>query len=90
MAVASEVVQTLENRLDRDAAIELKDQIPVSADERIAVTLDSQETAPGFTTDPNEPGILTWKISVPKGAKKEMVLRYRVRAPRGVPLSGLQ
>ena len=83
-------VTTLENRLDRDAAIELKDQIPVSADERIAVTLESQETAPGFTTDPNEPGILTWKITVPKGTQKEMVLRYRVRAPRGVPLSGLQ
>ena len=81
---------TLENRLGRDAAIELKDQIPVSGDERITITLDSQDTAPGFTTDPNEPGILTWKITVPKGARKEMVLRYRVRAPRGLPLSGLQ
>ena len=82
-------VTTLENRLDRDAAIDLKDQIPVSGDERITVTLDSQDTAPGFTTDPNEPGILTWKITVSKGARKEMVLRYRVRAPRGLPLSGL-
>jgi uncharacterized protein (TIGR02231 family) len=83
-------VTTLENRLGRDAAIELKDQIPVSGDERITITLDSQDTTPGFTIDPNEPGILTWKITVPKGAKKEMVLRYRVRAPRGLPLSGLQ
>ena len=82
-------VTTLENRLGREADIELKDQIPVSGDERITVTLDTQDTTPGFTTDPNEPGIMTWKIAVPKGAKKEVVLRYRVRAPRAMPLTGL-
>ncbi len=82
-------VTTLENRLGREALIEMKDQIPVSGDERITVSLDSLETTPGFTTDPNEPGILTWKVAVPSGAKKEVVLRYRVRAPRAMPLAGL-
>jgi uncharacterized protein (TIGR02231 family) len=86
----SRFVTTLENRLGREAAIELKDQIPVSGDERITVNLDTTDTTPGFTTDPNEPGILTWKIVVPKGARKEVVLRYRVRAPRAMPLTGLQ
>ena len=83
-------VTTLENRLGRDTIIELKDQIPVSGDERITVTLDSQDTTPGSTTDLNEPGILTWKVAVSKAAKMEVVLRYRVRAPRAMPLMGLQ
>jgi uncharacterized protein (TIGR02231 family) len=86
----SRFVTTLENRLGRDATVELKDQIPVSGDERISVSLDREETTPGFTTDPDEPGIMTWKIAVPKGGKKEVVLRYRVRAPRAMPLAGIQ
>jgi uncharacterized protein (TIGR02231 family) len=83
-------VTTLENHLGRDGAIELKDRIPVSGDERIVVTLDEDATTPGFTTDPNELGILTWKVAVPKGGKKEVVLRYRVRAPRDLPIAGLE
>ena len=83
-------VTTLENRLTKDAAIELKDLIPVSGDERITVTLDDQGTTPGFTTDPNEPGILTWKVSVPKGGKKEIALRYRIRSPRNVIIPGME
>jgi uncharacterized protein (TIGR02231 family) len=83
-------VTTLENHLGRDGTIELKDRIPVSGDERITVTLDDGATTPGFATDPNEPGILTWKVSVPKGGEKEIALRYRVRAPRDLPIAGLE
>ncbi len=81
---------TLENHLGRDASIELKDRIPVSGDERITVTLDEKDTAAGFTRDPNEPGILTWNITVPKGGKKEVFLHYRIRAPRGLPIAGME
>ena len=52
--------------------------------------LDDDDTAPGYVADPNEPGIMTWKITVPKGARKEVVLRYRIRAPRAMPLMGFQ
>ncbi len=82
-------VTTLENHLGRDGMIEVKDRIPVSGDERIVVTLDDDETTPGATTDPKEPGILTWKIPVPKSGKKEIALTYRVRSPRSVALAGL-
>ncbi|MCI0656210.1 MAG: mucoidy inhibitor MuiA family protein, partial [Acidobacteria bacterium] len=81
---------TLENHLGRDAIIELKDRIPVSGDERITVTLDEKDTAPGFTKDPNEPGILTWNIPVPAGGKKELFLHYRIRAPRGLSIAGME
>lgn len=83
-------VTTLENHLGGDAALELKDRIPVSGDERITVSLDEKETSAGFTRDPKEPGILTWPVTVPKGGKKEITLRYRVRAPRGWPVSGIE
>jgi uncharacterized protein (TIGR02231 family) len=81
---------TLENHLSRDATIELKDRIPVSGDERITVTLDEKDTTPGFTRDPKEPGILTWNVPVPKGGKKELFLHYRIRAPRGFPIAGME
>jgi prefoldin subunit 5 len=83
-------VTTLENHLGRDGLIEVKDRIPVSPDERIEVALDEDETTPGATTDEKEPGILTWKVPVPKGGKKEIALTYRVRSPRGVVLAGLE
>ena len=81
---------TLENHLGRDASVELKDRIPVSGDERITVTLDEKDTTPGFTRDPNEPGILTWNVTVSKSAKREIVLHYRVRTPRGLPIAGME
>jgi uncharacterized protein (TIGR02231 family) len=80
---------TLENHLGRDTSIELKDRIPVSGDERITVTLDEKDTTAGFTRDPNEPGILTWALPAPQSAKKEIVLHYRIRAPRGLLLAGM-
>ncbi|HEV8374878.1 MAG TPA: mucoidy inhibitor MuiA family protein [Candidatus Polarisedimenticolia bacterium] len=80
----------LENHLGRDATIELKDRIPVSGDERITVTLDEKETTSAFRRDANEPGILTWNVTVSKEAKKEVVLRYRVRKPRELLVAGME
>jgi len=88
--VAYRFVTTLENHLGRDGVIEVKDRIPVSDDERIEIALDDETTTVGAASDPNEPGILTWKVPVPKGAKREIDLVYRVRAPRGVVVAGLE
>jgi uncharacterized protein (TIGR02231 family) len=79
---------TLENHLGRDTAVEIRDRIPVSGDDRITVTLDEKGTTSGFTRDPREPGILTWVITVPKGGKKEIALRYAMRKPRDLPVAG--
>ena len=68
----------------------MKDRIPVSGDERITVTLDEKDTAAGFIRDANQPGILTWSLMLPKSGKHEIVLHYRVRAPRGLPLTGME
>ncbi|OLC53924.1 MAG: hypothetical protein AUH92_04955 [Acidobacteria bacterium 13_1_40CM_4_69_4] len=83
-------VTTLENHLGRDGVVEMKDRIPVSGDGRVVVILDDDETTPGATTDPKEPGILTWKVPVPNSGKKEIALAYRVRSPRNVVLAGLE
>jgi uncharacterized protein (TIGR02231 family) len=77
---------TIANHLGRDAVVELKDRVPVAADERISVTIDEDDTTPGFAEDPGEPGILTWKVAVPKDDERQVILRYRVRAPRGLPV----
>jgi uncharacterized protein (TIGR02231 family) len=83
-------VITLENQITDETTIELKDRIPVSSDDRITVTLDDRETTAGHTTDPNEPGILTWNVPVPAGAKQEVVLQYRVRFPKDLPVAGME
>jgi len=83
-------VTTIENHLGRDAVVELKDRIPVSGDEKIVVTLNDGDTTPGAATDPNEPGILTWKAQIPKGGKKDVALSYRVRMPRDSLVQGLE
>ena len=88
--IAYRFVTTLENHLGRDGVVEVKDRVPVSGDERVVVTLDDDETTPGALTDGKEPGVLTWKVPVPKGGKKEIALVYRVRSPRGVVLAGLE
>ena len=88
--VAYRFVTTLENHLGRDGVIDVKDRIPVSDDERIEIALDDETTTAGAATDPNEPGILTWKVPVPKDARREIFLVYRVRAPRGVVVAGLE
>ncbi len=46
-------------------------------------------TTAGFSADPKDPGVLTWKVTVPKNARKEASLAYRVRAPRGLSFTGL-
>ena len=83
-------VTTLENQMVDDTTIELKDRIPVSSDDRITVTLDDRETTDGHTTDPNEPGILTWNVPVPAGAKQEVVLQYRIRFPKDLPVTSME
>jgi uncharacterized protein (TIGR02231 family) len=82
-------VTTLESHLGRESVVEVKDRIPVSGDGRIEVTLDD-ETTPGSATDPNDPGILTWKVPVPKDGKREIALVYKVRSPHGVVIAGLE
>src|SRR5262245_12005689 len=88
--IAYRFVTTLENHLGKDGVIEVKDRVPISDDERIVVTLEEDETTPGALTDEKEPGVLTWKVPVPKGGKREIELAYRVRSPRGVVLAGLE
>jgi hypothetical protein len=88
--IAYRFVTVLENHLGRDGVIEVKDRIPVSSDERVLTTLDDEETTPGAVTDEKEPGIMTWRVSVPKGGKREIALTYRVRSPRGLVLTGLE
>ena len=88
--IDSHFLTTLENHLPRDGRVALKDLIPVSGDERIVVTLDEETTTSGFTTDPREPGILSWQVPIPKDGRKEIHLRYSVRAPRGIPIAGLE
>jgi uncharacterized protein (TIGR02231 family) len=82
-------VTSIENHLGRGAVINLRDLLPISGDDRIAVHLDADATTEGFSADPKDPGILTWKVSVPKDGKMEVSLAYSVRSARGLSLSGL-
>jgi len=82
-------VTMLESHLDRDGVVTVRDRIPVSGDERIQIALDDG-TTPGAISEPNEPGLLTWRVPVPKDGKTEIALAYRVRAPRSAAVAGLE
>jgi hypothetical protein len=79
-------VTTLKNRLDRPVSVEITERMPVSADDRIRVTLDRDETTSGFREDDKERGVLRWTVSLGPGAERDTVLRYRVRAPQELAL----
>ncbi|HEU4400871.1 MAG TPA: DUF4139 domain-containing protein [Candidatus Polarisedimenticolia bacterium] len=83
-------VTTLENHLGRDVVVHVRDRIPVSGDDRIEISLDDRRSTPQFTTDAKEPGILTWRVLVPKDGSQEVALRYEVRLPRGLAVEGLE
>jgi uncharacterized protein (TIGR02231 family) len=63
------------------------DQVPVSMDERVEVTVRSVLPR-AIAERPDERGVLTWEVEVPAGGEARIELEYRVRVPRDWRLVG--
>lgn len=82
--IASNQVQTLtwlitvENTQNQPITIQVQDQLPVSIDNSIEV---SAEKLSGGKMNDN--GIVTWTLNLQPGEKRELLLQYKVKSPKG-------
>jgi uncharacterized protein (TIGR02231 family) len=65
------------NNKNRDINLEIKDQIPVSTHADLQVTLEEKSGA----DHQEDNGILTWRLTLPKGESAQRIFRYSVRYP---------
>ena len=78
---------SLENGKKVPVDIDVKDQVPVSKDERIVVEVLVPEPA---EVKPDDHGILDWKLSLKPREKKELRVKFSVEYPSDLPVSGIR
>ncbi|MEU7806129.1 DUF4139 domain-containing protein [Micromonospora chalcea] len=76
---------TVANHTPRPATVEVRDQLPVSRDEAVAVRETALTPPPAERT---ELGELTWRLSLAPGESGEIALGFRVELAKGVELTG--
>ena len=76
----------LHNLLDREAALVVKDQLPVSRHEEIAVKLTAATPSPTEQSDLN---IMEWQLALAAGGKTAIGYEYMVEHPRQLQVTGL-
>jgi uncharacterized protein (TIGR02231 family) len=78
---------TAENRKKTAATLSLKENVPISQDEKVKVAITS--SGPNeFLPDAN--GIITWNLQLAPGQKREIRLQYSVEAPVEMNVGGME
>lgn len=77
----------LMNLLHEEAALELRDQLPVSRHEEIQVKLDEAKPYPSERTEMN---ILQWNLDLDAQSETTVTYGYTVQNPRSLRVVGLQ
>ncbi len=75
----------VENLKPHRVELTILDQIPVSRHEQIKVKPHRAEPQP----ETDDLGVMTWKLTLPAGAKRELHSDYVVECPREMTLTGL-
>jgi uncharacterized protein (TIGR02231 family) len=70
-----------------DIAIEVKDNFPVSMNEKIKVVLESPS---GKDAEIGADGIVTWRVNLKRGEKKVLNLKFYVEHPKDIEVVGLE
>ncbi len=77
-----------QNRLGRDVAVEVREDLPTTDDRRAKVTLTPPELRPIPAGRGESSGTLTWLIQLPAGGNQSWDLAYTVAAPGGLRVMG--
>jgi hypothetical protein len=85
--VSYSLLITAENQKKAAVTLSLKENVPVSQDERVKVAVISP--LPGELL-PDANGIITWSLHLAPGQKKEISLQYSVEAPVEMAVGGLE
>lgn len=85
--VSFNILITAENRKKTAATLAVQENVPMSQDERVKVTI----VAPGpEEVLPDANGILTWNLQLSPGQKREIRVQYSVEAPAEMNVGGLE
>ncbi|MDR1199418.1 MAG: DUF4139 domain-containing protein [Prevotellaceae bacterium] len=76
---------TVRNNQNRDIAMVLKDQYPLSTNKNITVELLEKTTKP--TVNREDVGVITWEENFKAGETKEYFISYSVKYPKGMTLN---
>ncbi|MDR1346927.1 MAG: mucoidy inhibitor MuiA family protein [Prevotellaceae bacterium] len=76
---------TVRNNQNKDVAMILKDQYPLSTNKNITVELLEKTTKP--TVNREDVGVITWEENLKAGETKEYFISYSVKYPKGMTLN---
>jgi TonB-dependent SusC/RagA subfamily outer membrane receptor len=76
---------TVRNNQNKDVAMVLKDQYPLSTNKNITVELLEKTTKP--TVNREDVGVITWEENLKAGETKEYFVSYSVKYPKGMTLN---
>jgi len=85
--VLFEYVIEIINGKDRDIALTVNDNVPVSRNEKIKVEIESPKKEEAKIS---EDGILTWDLKLAKGEKKSLHIKFSVEYPKNLRITGLE
>ncbi len=78
---------TVRNNKKAEARVTLKDQVPVSRNDKIVVTLDQPKDD---EAKKDADGTLTWTLDLQPGEKREVPLKFSVEYPSDLSVTGLE
>jgi uncharacterized protein (TIGR02231 family) len=81
---------TVKNLWSKPVTVRLLDLVPVSREEDVKVVVLDGSTPPTEPDDPMKPGVKAWVLALDPQKEKVVELRYEVRFPRGMAVSGLE
>ena len=84
--VAYEYVIEMTNGKSKEVTIDLNDQFPISRNEKIKVEMEAPKSGDATI---NDEGIISWKVTLPPGAKKSIPIKYSISYPKDVTVTGL-
>jgi len=84
--VTFEYAIELTNGKSKEVTFDLKDQFPISRNEKIIVEMQAPK---GSEATVNDEGIISWKVTLAPGAKKSIPVKYSIAYPKDVTVTGL-
>ncbi|WP_307828363.1 DUF4139 domain-containing protein [Antrihabitans sp. YC2-6] len=75
---------TIANHTARDARVTVRDQLPVSRDETIAIKDPRIDPRPTEVTDL---GVVTWRTTLAPGSKGEFTMGFKVEVGKGIEIA---
>lgn len=80
---------TVKNLYPTPVTVTILDQVPISRDETINVSVLDRSTKPTEPDDPTKPGVRRYTYTLPPNGEQAIDLSYEVRFPKGQMVGGL-